>query len=119
MAREGLGSVFLSRSRFRVSYTPGVHLHPQARQADDLPSAKSPRDPAARTNIRCLLAEAIAWIGEYEHGLTCHIEPHYREAAIAAWPQRHRYRGGTADSAMTATWNTLAELVGKEMQHGE
>jgi hypothetical protein len=119
IAREGTGSMFLSRSRFRVSFTPDVHLHPQVWQADDLPSAKRPCDLAAQTNTCCLLAEAMTWIGDYEHWLTRHTGPHYRDAAIAAWPQRRRYRGGTSGSAMTTTWNTLAELVRKEIHHGE
>ncbi len=119
IAREGTGSIFLSRSRFRVSYTPEVHLHPQAWQSGDLPSAKRPCDPVAQMNTRCLLAKTITWIGDYEHWLACHTEPAYRETVLAAWPQRRRYRGGTAGSAMTTAWNTLAELVRKEIHHGE
>lgn len=114
MAREGTGSMFLSRSRFRVSYTPEVHLYPQAWQEDDLPSVKSPRDPAAQTNTRCLLVKAIAWMGDYEHWLACHIEPHYREATVAAWPQRRRYRGGTPSAVLAQTWLNLLRLLREE-----
>jgi hypothetical protein len=119
MAREGLGSLFLSRSRFRVTYSPDTQLYPQAWQADDLPSGRRPCDPVAQMNTRCLLAETMTWIGDYEGWLACHTEPHYRETIIAAWPQRRRYRGGTAGSAMSPTWKTLSELVGEEMHHGE
>jgi len=119
IAREGTGSIFLSRSRFRVSFTPDVHLYPQAWQPDNLPSAKSPRDPTAQTNTCCLLAEAMTWIGEYEQWLACNTEPRYREAAIAAWPQRRRYHGGTVSSAMTTTWKTLAEFIREEIHDGE
>jgi len=118
IARDGLGSVLLSRSRFRVSYKTEVHLHPQAWQAEDLPYAQSPHDLAAQANTRRLLAEAMTWIGEYEHWLARHTEPAYRETIIAAWPQRRRYRGGTASGAMTTTWKTLAELVYEELHHG-
>jgi len=119
IAREGTGSIFLSRSRFRVSFTPDVYLYPQAWQADDLPSGKSPRAPTAQTNTHCLLAEAMTWIGDYEHWLACNTEPRYREAAIAAWPQRRRYHGGTVSSAMTTTWKTLAEFIREEIHDGE
>ena len=119
MAREGLGSLLLSRSRFQINYIPDTHLYPQAWQADDLPVGQRPCSPEAQANSRCLLAEAMTWIGDYEGWLACHTEPAYREAVIAAWPQRRRYRGDTAGGAMATTWKTLAELVGKEMQHGE
>jgi hypothetical protein len=114
IAREGLGSLFLSRSRFRVSYIPQVHRYPQAWQADDLPSGKSPCDPAAQTSTHCLLIEAMDWIGGYEHWLACHTESHYREAAIAAWPQRRRYRGGTPAADLAQTWLNLSKLLREE-----
>ena len=119
IAREGQGSLFLSRSRFRVSYTPDVHLHPQAWRADDLPVIRLPGDPAAQMNTRCLLAEALTWIGQYEAWLACHTEPDYREAAIAAWPQRKRYRGGTPADALSTRWLQLAAHIQTHIVHQE
>jgi hypothetical protein len=114
MAREGRGSLFVSRSQFRVSYTSEVHRYPQAWQADDLPIIRQPADPAAQTNTRCLLAEALNWIGEYEHWLACHTEPAYRETVIAAWPQRRHYRGGTSAADLAQTWLNLAGILYEE-----
>ncbi|NJO82690.1 MAG: hypothetical protein HC828_07605 [Blastochloris sp.] len=114
IAREGTGSIFLSRSRFRVSYTSEVHLYPQAWQADALPIVRRPGDPVAQANTRCLLAEAMTWIGEYEHWLACNTEPRYRETVLAAWPQRRRYRGGTSSADLAQTWLDLSKLLHEE-----
>jgi len=114
LAAQDYGSLFLSRSGFRVRHTPEVVQYPQAWQVDDLPSAKIPCDPVGQRNTRHLLADALRWVGEYEHWLATRIGPEYREQVTAAWPQRRRYHGGIPAAYLADTWLTLSKAVREE-----
>ena len=111
MAREDLGSLFLSRSRFLFRHTPEVHLEPKAWQKRDLPTTQRPAAAGAQASTVEMLLETLTWIGAYERWLASATEPRYREAAIAAWPQRRRYKGGTSADAMASEWMALAQAL--------
>jgi hypothetical protein len=119
IAHEGYGSLFLSRARFRACYTADVHLLPDAWRACDLPHTGTARHAGEQQAAYRLLADAMAWMGDYETWLTTQVPSDYRERVIASWPERRRCHGGTAGRDMAATWKSFAELLRKEMHHGE
>jgi hypothetical protein len=105
------GSLFISRDRLRLAWTPHVEPVPQAWTADDLPLPAAPSADGADRSVRALLRDALRWIAGYERWLRDHIGPEYRARTIDAWPQRRRYRGGVPADALAETWLMLADAL--------
>lgn len=118
MAQEGYGSLFLSRSHFRACYTAQVHLLPDAWHVCDLPHTGAACHAGEQQAAYSLLADTMAWMGEYETWLSAQVPPDYRERVIASWPASRRYRGGVASGALAATWKTFAEWLCEEIKYG-
>ncbi|MEM6530816.1 MAG: hypothetical protein AAF653_21140 [Chloroflexota bacterium] len=105
------GSLFISRSRFRVSYSASVIQIPDAWRARDLPPMTGARDETEARNATDLLAATMNWIGGYEHWLCGQVEPDYRDRVLEKWPQRKGHKGGIPAAAIPATWFELAEQI--------
>jgi len=112
IAREALGSLFISRSRFKVRATTTVHLLPQAWCEADLPLK---HERVALDHCAPLLATALTWIATYEKWVSTRTVPTYRDTLLESWPQRRHYRGGTPAAEMPAQWIALAQHVHQEM----
>ena len=111
IAHPSQGSLFISRSRFRVTYSATPTLKPQAWQVHDLPPMRGIRSESQSEAAYVLLATALHWISSYERWLWEQVKPTYREQAIASWPQRRRYKGGVPAEEMADRWFELAEQI--------
>ena len=105
------GSLFISRSRFRVRYSSEFMPMPDAWRARDLPPMTGIRDETEAGYAVHLLATALNWIGGYEDWLGSQVKPDYRERVLAAWPQRKRHKGGIPAAEMATRWFELAEQI--------
>lgn len=111
IAGSDYGSAFLSRTRFCVRCSQAVNMRPTAWSEASLPPVGAPQDEAHKRNMRHLLSTAFHWIASYERWLIHSIGPEYREHALAAWPQRRRYRGGIPVHAVAEHWMQLAQIT--------
>lgn len=112
VAIRDYGSVFISRSNFRVRYSDAVELRPAAWCEAQLP----PFSPESnRNHSTCLLATAFRWIADYERWLADLVEPNYRERTLAAWPQRRRYHGGIPVCEVPDHWMQMAQMAATTM----
>lgn len=110
IADTGLGSAFISRTRFQVFYTPNADLQPCAWQADQLPLSVT--DCTDEPLLACtLLTQACRFAADYETWLSAQVERDYRETVISAWPQRRRHKGGIAAGEIASAWVHLAYMV--------
>jgi hypothetical protein len=114
LARESYGSLFLSRARFRVTYTAAVDLCPQAWEVNALPPLQQPNQALGWHNSILLLAEVAAFVAHYEGWLATQLNENYRNHVIAEWPQRRRHRGGIAAADLAQTWLNLSQALHKE-----
>jgi hypothetical protein len=112
IASESLGSLFISRSRFKVQAIASAYLLPQAWCEADLPLKQ---EPVTLDHYAPLLATALTWIACYEEWVTTQTKPTYRDTLLESWPQRRHYRGGTPAAEMPSQWMTLAHRVRQEM----
>lgn len=110
-AMPDYGSIFISRSNFRVCYTPDVILSPAAWSEPQLPRLSAPRDENARLKSCFLLSRLFSWISGYERWLTTQLQPDYREYTLTAWPQRRRYRGGIPPAQVAHQWSQFAQMA--------
>jgi len=117
-ARQGCGSVFVSRAGFHVRCTAQAELLPQAWRECDLPPTRTAVSADELSAVGVLLFDTCRWIAQYESWLATHIEPAYRERTIAAWPERKRHRGGVPAVEMAASWIALSEMLYEELSHG-
>lgn len=113
LAQPQWGSLFISRSRFRVRYSSEVIFMPDAWRARDLPPMTGVCAEIEAGYAYKLLAAALNWIGNYEQWLWDQVELDYREQVLKAWPQRKRYKGGIPAAEMPARWFELAEQIGQ------
>jgi hypothetical protein len=120
------GSTFISRSRFRVSYTPCVELRPKVWWVDDLPPTESASHIQERHHALTLLATSLRWISYYERWVLAQSGLDYRERTVCGWKHRRKYRGGIPPSEMALKWHSLSTLVesardyvGKTQDHTE
>lgn len=106
IARESLGSLFISRSRFKVRATMKVQLLPQAWCEEDLPL-----NPERVSWDHCmpLLTDALTWIATYEQWVMARAASGYRDMMLKFWPMRRRYRGGCPATEMPTQWMSLAQ----------
>ncbi|NDJ62583.1 MAG: hypothetical protein GYB67_15755 [Chloroflexi bacterium] len=114
LAHRRQGSLFISRSRFRVRYSPEVLQVPEAWQARDLPPMIGARDDKEAGYAADLLAAALKWIGDYERWLCSQVEVDYRERILKTWPQRKRHKGGIPAAEMPTRWLELSAKIAKE-----
>jgi hypothetical protein len=105
------GSLFVSRSRFRVRYSSEVILTPDAWRERDLPPMTGARDASEAACAADLLVATLNWIGRYEQWLCSQVEADYRERVLDQWPQRKRHKGGVPAAEMPARWFELGERV--------
>jgi hypothetical protein len=109
VAMQDYGSIFISRSHFRVRYSEAAALRPAAWCEKQLP----PLSPVSNRNVStCLLVTAFQWIAEYERWLACRVETDYRDGALAAWPLRRRYGGGVPARDVPDHWTQIAQRIG-------
>ncbi len=108
MACTHCGSLLISRSRFRVGYTPDVILTPDAWQQRNLPPTAGIQNAGDTVHVYHLLTLALNWIGAYESWLLDQVEADYREHVIAQWPQRRHHKGGVPATEMAERWFQLA-----------
>lgn len=104
------GSLFISRDRLRLAWTPRYEPAPQAWTVDDLPLPAT-NCPGDEASVQALLRHALLWIADYEDWLRQHIGQDYRARTIEAWPQRRRYQGGIPADDLANTWRTLADSL--------
>jgi hypothetical protein len=114
VAREGFGSLLLSRSRFRVRYTSEVVLMPDAWRENDLPDTDHQLDDHAHSMAYHLLAQTMHWMSNYERWVLTQSTPTYRRHVTNAWPQRKHYRGGVPPDDVPQQWQTLAQILYEE-----
>ncbi len=105
------GSLFVSRSRFRVIYSSEIIQIPDAWRARDLPPMTGAHDETEADNAANLLATAQNWIGGYEYWLCSQVEPDYREQILEKWPKRKQYKGGIPAAEMSTSWFELAQQI--------
>jgi hypothetical protein len=108
------GSLFVSRSRFRVRYTSEVIQTPDAWRSRDLPYMSGARDETEARYADILLATALEWMGNYEQWLCNHMGPEYRERIVDNWPQRKQHKGGIPAAEMSTYWFDLSTRISKE-----
>lgn len=102
------GSVFASRDRFRVRWTPQTDLAPLAWQERDLPRGSA---DVRLMDALFLLREAALWIAGYERWVGAHCDPDYRPRAIDAWPQKRQFKGGISSEKVADQWETIADKL--------
>ena len=105
------GSLFIGRSRFRVSYSAEIIQIPGAWRARDLPPMTGVRDETEAVHANNLLVATMNWIGRYEHWLCSQVETDYRERTLKQWPKRKQHKGGIPAAEMSARWFELAEKI--------
>lgn len=118
IAREGCGSVFASRAQFRVRYAAQVDRMPQAWCETNLPPTRTAVTTNELQAVYSLLSDVCRWISAYESWLGTQVDCHYREQAIAAWPERKRH-GGVPAAEIATSWITLSEMLHQELLHGQ
>ena len=104
----GKGSLYLSRSPFRLRYGASVTEHPKAWCEKDLPPLPGPTGSQEQKQAVNLLVELTNWIEHYERWIAEITLPGYRPGTIEAWPRGRRYKGGVAAAEMGDAWERLA-----------
>lgn len=110
-AIQDYGSIFISRSCFRVRYSSTLELQPNAWCEAQLPPIFTPQSEVNRAKSDHLLTTVFHWIADYECWLASLVEPNYRERTLATWTQRRRYRGGIPISEVSNQWTQLAQMT--------
>ncbi len=113
IARQGCGSVFISRSKFRARYAAAAQLLPQAWREWDLPPTRADLTADELRTACGMLSIVFSWISAYETWLAMQVDPSYREQTIAVWPVRRRYGGGVLAAEMATSWLTLSEMLSR------
>ncbi len=108
IADVALGSVFISRTRFRLSFSPDAVLMPEAWCAADLPPIPMVSASALPSAGRALVGACCLWIADYETWLTGYTPDGYRDRAISAYPGRRQHGGGIPSAEMPGMWRLLA-----------
>lgn len=108
LSQVGLGSVFMSRARFRVYSSETVLLLPEAGCEKELPSHV---DAIPNTDSLQLLDTAFRWIARYETWAGERMPADYRTQQVDHWPQRQRFHGGVPANALAQNWLALLEYT--------
>jgi len=105
------GSLFISRSRFRVRYYAHAVLAPVAWSEEELLANVQPFNEQERLAAYELLRDALFWVADYERWLAA-VDPEQRRRAVAAWPGLHR-----SDSAEERDPSAVWEALAREIEH--
>lgn len=103
------GSLFISRSRFRVRYSSQAVLAPIAWGEEELLANAQPFDERERSAAYELLRDALLWVAGYERWLA-RVDLEHRERAAAAWPGLHR-SDAAEERDSPAVWEALAQEI--------
>ncbi len=117
LAHPAKGSLFISRSRFRVRYSATITLMPDAWQPSDLPSMSGIRHDTDSVHAHDLLSTALVWISAYERWIVERTESEYRASVLSAWPQRRQYKVDIPSASMADLWFELGQRVIASYSH--
>jgi len=109
------GSLFISRDRLKLRWTPIYDAAPQAWTADDLPLPATSVSSGITAAAISLLRWTFLWIAAYERWLVARMGIAYRAGAVDAWPQRRRFRGGIPAEELAAAWARLADALAQPL----
>ncbi|MCU0498486.1 MAG: hypothetical protein MUF87_14140 [Anaerolineae bacterium] len=104
IAQNGIGSLLIQRSGFRMTGITTPILSPSAWSEETLPLSAPSLNAEAQHHMILRVFQAIA---DYEQWLTTQVEPHYRLMTINAWPQKRHHKNHPTDLA--AAWSQLAK----------